>query len=160
MNPPYKDEQGRWRTQSLFKETNFRGDFPPIFTLREFDVYDPEKNKTYPSFRRLFLSHSDPTGYTFAKEVLGSYSHWQKLLKTHWFVIELDKWLVELDVKLQSEGMQKIRELAKGESGSAFQAAKYLAEKEARQKVGRPKKPPKEAPVEDSDVEEDFKRIS
>lgn len=158
--PPYKDTVGRWRTQSLFIELPHE-DYPPVFTLKEFDYLDKNTNTLYPSMRRLFLESRDPTGYRFSRSSLLSYAHWKKLISVQWFAEDhLLGWLEELDVKLKSDGLQKIVELASGESGSAFQAAKYLAERDIKQSVGRPKKIKKASPLESLDVEDDFKRIN
>lgn len=133
--PSYRDEQNRYRTQSLFKEFYIKGKYPAVFTLKEFD--DGELL----SVRRLFLEYNDPTGYQFAIDVLGSYDHWLKLCSLKWFQADyLNKWLHELEIKLKSEGLKKINSVAAGDSAQAFNASKYLAEKGWEPKKGRPTK--------------------
>ena len=133
--PSYRDEQNRYRTQSLFKEFYIKGKYSPVFTLKEFD--DGE----LPSMRSLFLEYNDPTGYQFALDVLGSYEHWLKLCALKWFKADyLNKWLDELEVKLKSEGLRKINTVAAGDSAQAFNASRYLAEKGWEPKKGRPTK--------------------
>jgi hypothetical protein len=139
MGAPYKDVMGRWRTHSLFRESYLPGEeYPPEFTLGEEDI--EYEGRVLPSMRRLFLSYSDPTGYQFAKEVLGSYEHWKRLCRATWFKQHLEVWLEELEVKLLSQGLQKIQKIAKDDSGQSFNANKYLAEKGWQPKKGRPKK--------------------
>lgn len=112
--------------------------------------------------RRIFLSYNDPTGYKFAKEVLGSYEHWKRLCSKDWFSEHLEIWLQELEVKLQSEGLEKIREVAASKSTASVQASKFLAEKRWKpsNKVGRPNKDKIEQGPSDSELDEDFNRIT
>lgn len=131
--PPYKDSRGRWRTQSLFKEYSNHSPYIPLFTLKEFD-------NEYLSFPKLFLSFNDPTGYQFAKAVLGSYEHWMRLSSQKWFRNYLDGWLEELEVKLASEGLIKIKGIADGEGQQALAANKFLVSKGWEGTKGRPKK--------------------
>jgi len=157
MKPPYKDSKGRWRTQSLFVEYRHQTEYEPIFTLKEFD-------SKYLSFPRLFLSYNDPTGYQFAKKVLGSYEHWMRLSSQKWFRIHLDGWLEELEVKLASEGLIKIKKIADSDTQQALVAAKFLVSKGWEAQKGRPKKSDIErasrvsAGIE-SAVEEDLTRL-
>ena len=139
LKPPYKDSKGRWRTQSLFVEYNYQTSknkevLNSVFTLSEFD------KEGYVSFPKLFLSFNDPTGYSFAKEVLGSYEHWLRLCAQKWFKSHLDGWLEELDVKLASEGLKQIKGIADGEGQQALAAAKFLVNKGWEAARGRPKK--------------------
>ena len=162
--PSYKDEQGRFRTQSLFKEFYIGGDrgkkYPAVFTLKEFD--DGE----LPSMRRLFLSYDDPTGYQFAIDVLGSYEHWKRLSSLSWFADEhLVKWQDELTVKLKSEGLKKITAVAAGDSAQAFNASKFLVDNGWNPKKGRPSKEAirKEAAIQagvEGRVSDDLERLS
>ena len=135
LKPPYKDKMGRWRTQSLFKEYAHQSpSYAPIFTLKEFD--DGE----YKSFPKLFITFNDPTGYQFAKSVLGSYEHWMRLTSQKWFRSHLDGWLEELEVKLASEGLMKIKRIADGGDQQALAASKFLVNKGWEASKGRPKK--------------------
>lgn len=163
----YKDNQGRFRTQSLFKEFYLSGDrgteYPPVFTLKEYDDTDSEGN-TLPSMRQLFLSFNDPTGYDFAKEVLGSYDHWKRLCKINWFREHLDAWLEELEVRSTSNALKIAKGVAEGESSQAFSAAKWIAERGWEPKKGRPRKADieKQARIHakvQEEVDEDFNRI-
>lgn len=160
MKTPFKDKLGRWRTRSLFKEFHSHNpEYPPVFTLKEYE------EGGLPSVRQLFLSYKDPTGYKFAKEVLGSYEHWKKLLDTDWFPQYLEEWQAELEVKLVSDSLLKIKEISIGPSAQAFNAAKYLAEKGWEPvKQGRPKKSDKDKTAKvqagiEAEVEEDLQRI-
>jgi hypothetical protein len=168
--PPYKDKMGRWRTQSLFKEFYLNEDrfvdgnyLPPVFTLKDYDDEDKDGN-VLPSIKRLFLSYNDPTGYQFAKEVLGSYEHWKKLVANKWFQSHLEGWLEELEVKLISESIKKIKDISKGDSAQSFNASKYIAERGWEPKTSPKKKIQAEredriAQAINSEIEEDWDRV-
>ena len=160
VNSPYKDKLGRWRTQSLFKEfyTPNREEYPPIFTLKEYD------EGGLPSMRQLFLGCNDPTGYVFAKEILRSYEHWRKLCSLPWFQEHLTAWKEELEIKLVSDGLLKLKDISRGTDGSALKASIYLIEKGWEPKKGRPKKEDIEKAARvaagvEAEVEDDLQRI-
>lgn len=131
--PEYKDSMGRYRTQSLFFETNSVASETPVFTLK------PQDHKGYPSMKRLYLEYMDPTEYSFAIEVLGSWEHWLRLTGCDWFQEYITAWRDELDLKLRSEGVKRMRALA---NDGNKDAAKWLAEKgwNKRSGAGRPSK--------------------
>jgi hypothetical protein len=164
MGPPYKDVMGRWRTHSLFRESYQPQDegLEAVFTLGEEDI--EYEGRILPSMRKLFLSYNDPTGYQFAKEVLGSYEHWKRLCKASWFQAHLSTWLEELEVKLMSSSIRKIKDVAGTDTAQAFNAAKYLAERGWVPKKGRPSKDAiqREARIQaqvEEAVEEDAQRL-
>jgi len=127
----YKDTIGRYRTQSLFYETN-QSKERPVFTLK------PQDHKGLPSMKRLYLEQNDPTEYSFAIGVLGSLEAWIKLSNASWFSKYIDAWRDELELKLRSEAISKMRNLA--EDGNK-DATKWLAEKGwEKRAAGRPTK--------------------
>ena len=132
----YKDDQNRYLTRALFKETSdlmSRKKFSPEFTLKEHDI------KGYKSMRALYLSYDDPTEYTFAIEVLGSWDHWQKLSNCTWFKDDyLEPWRFELEIKLRAQGINVMKGLALDKNKDA---AKWLAQGGwGATKRGRPSK--------------------
>ena len=129
------DERGRYKTLSLFLEIAYDKD--AIFTLKD---YDHEYNgKTYVSLKRLFLEESDPTEYQFATKYLAGWDHWQKISANKVLAMHIDKWRIELELKLRSEGVRWIVNSARKKQN--WLAAKFLAEKgwEVRA-AGRPTK--------------------
>ena len=163
--PPYKDNSGRWRTQSLFKEfyVPHRESWPPVFTLKEYDETQ-EDGTILLSMRQLFLGYSDPTGYAFSKEILHSYEHWRKLCSCLWFKEHIAAWNEELEVKLISSGLLKLKDIAKGVDGAALKASTYLMEKGWEPKMSRPVKEnaDKQARISagvEAEVEDDLQRI-
>ena len=121
----------------------------PVFTLHE-----PRNGLV--SFRERYVALGDPTGYKLTQELLfGNYRHWQELMKAKWFLDAKKEWDEELDAKLKAEGLDKIRETAKSDDKQALVAAKYLANKEYRDKTGpRRGRPSKE------EVQGELKRMS
>jgi hypothetical protein len=151
---PYKDVMGRYRTESLFYETMSKGELDrdvywPIFTLEE----NPKKltasnwyferypDNTIPSLRQIYLKMADPAEYDFAMAVFKSDRHWKILTNCAFFQPYLEEWRTTLRLKLRSEGIKTLRELAlSGPGPQALQAGKWLAEMsfEPRAEKGRP----------------------
>lgn len=132
----YKDKMGRWITQGLFHEMSFgsfRQTFEPPFTLADY-------KEGYRSMKQEYLEIGDPTEYTFAIQVLGSWDHWKQLCSSKWFSEHVENWREELELKLRAEGIKKLREIAKGNSNISSSAAKFLADKGWDLKRGRPSK--------------------
>ncbi len=84
----------------------------------------------YINLGRKYLEDCDPTGYTTATRVFGDFGYWKHLLKASWFREAVRIWDEELEAKLYSQGLAKIRELANSDDKGALTAAKYLANKE------------------------------
>ena len=130
----FKDSIGRWRTKSLFYEINeYRVDPETLFTITE---ADKEINgKKLLSMRKLFVEAEDPTGYVIANEYLGGYAHWEALCKSS-IKGEIEKWKIELEVKLRCLGLKTTISAAKNGN---FNASKFLAEKGWDKRIaGRP----------------------
>jgi hypothetical protein len=70
--------------------------------------------------------------------LVGSWSHWKKLLKRAWFRECRDRWKEELEIKLRSDAIKEMIEQSKGIKGGP--AARWLAEKGWAPTRGRPSK--------------------
>lgn len=129
------DSVGRFRTQSLFRETSYQvKDHDPIYTLKE---VDPQGK--LPSLWKIYVELNDPTEYEFAKLCFGSWRHFRHLCTLRWFSDYINQYRDELQVKLQCEGIQRLKGHAQEKGGTP--AAKYLAEagwKGTKGKRGRP----------------------
>lgn len=155
--PPYKSSTGRYRTESLFYETHknrYKDGYPPVFTLKEADF------KGYPSIRRMYLEISDPTEHFFAKTVLGSWDHWQRLLTLSWFKPHIKSWREELELQLKAMGIQEL----KNNASLKNDAAKYFANEGWKSQRGRPSKEELERRLEDelsekSEMDDDASRL-
>lgn len=157
-------KNGKFLTESLFWETNRdRENNEPLFTLK------PAEHMGYPSLKQLYLSYRDPTEYTFAMEVFGSWQHWEHLVSLSWFAPHAEEWRGELATLLRSEAARAaLGVLSDPEAPAAnkMQAARYITDRgwEEKQTKGRPKKADikKEArrlAETSSHFEDDFKRI-
>jgi hypothetical protein len=119
-----RDVRGRPLTQSLFLEFGYNTDYA-VYTLRE-EVYE-YKGKLYISLKKLYLEHEDPTEYDFAATHLLNWNQWKRICKNKLFMPYHLEWQEELELKLRSQAVMNIQELATGDKG--FQAAKWLANK-------------------------------
>jgi len=135
----FKDIKGAFRTQSLFCEFK-NPNYEAMFTLKDQDHTVGEN--TYRSLRELYIHYADPTEYSFAMGVFGSLHCWNKISKNKVLLEWIANWREDLEVKLRSEGVLAIRDLATDESSkSRLAAAKWLAEKGWEgSKRGRPPK--------------------
>ena len=165
----YKDNQGKYRTQSLFLEYRVNGMDPP-FTLKK------EDQGECLSMYRIYMEIADPTEYDFALATLGSWEHWQYLagddsLKA-WFRPHITKWRAELKNKLQSEHYKRMEHISLNgkTAGERITATKWLAahtSPKSADKIirGRPSHDElnaraKEELLRRQEIEEDAERIS
>ena len=136
----FRDTQGRYRTKSLFKELNTEGDYPYYFTLKPVDQPDAV------SMRRKYLEIADPTEYAVAERLLGSWDHWQKLLKVRWFKEAVEQWREELRIKLRSHYYEKMHTYGRRDDQLGYSATKFwMEETKPPKKRGRPSKAEVEA---------------
>lgn len=122
------------------------------------------------NFGKAYVESEDPTGYKVAQELLGGYQLWTVLMKTKWFQEAKKIWDEELDARLKSQGIEKLKEiLTNGQPAQQLQAAKYIANLEykgaTRSSRGRPSNAEIEkAAREEADIrstlEADYQRIS
>lgn len=121
--------QGKLRTKSLFWEISYWEPDNVIFTLREDDLH--KNGKVYVSLRKLYLAYcvSDPTEYTFAWEVFGSWDTWNQLSKSNYIKKDIESWRREVEVKIKSEAIRSIAEEMRSGGRSSFGAAKLLLER-------------------------------
>ena len=149
---PLKDSLGRPRTQSLFVE--YKHDkYPAPFTLKPYD------HRGRMSMYRKYMEIGDPTEYSQAIGLLGSWEHWQTLCAAEWFKPFVEKWRAELKVKYESERYREMQEVADTCKGTpqGIQATRWLAERYSTPtapKRGRPSKAEKKAALR-RELEED-----
>ena len=133
----FKDVLNRWRTQSLFIDTQQQWnqeEYPPMYTLQSDDF------EGYPSMRRLYLEENDPTEYSVAAKYFGGWEHWLHMKSLAWFEKHRTRWAEELEIKMQSEAVHKLVELSK-DSKSAMSATNAIINKVWKEKTrGRPNK--------------------
>ena len=136
--PPYRNPGNNAKiTEGLFYERvvalpDDRLSWAPVFSLN-----DPKPGLI--CCRTSFVHLGDPTGYKWAMLYLKDWEHWKKLVKCKWFAEALEGWRDELEIKIQSEAIEAIREASRGEDAKALAAARYLANREWKKTPrGRP----------------------
>jgi hypothetical protein len=160
----FKGNNGHFLTESLFWETNKnRDNIAPVFTLKSVE------HKGLPSLKQLYLQHMDPTEYTFAMNVFGSWQHWEQLKSLSWFAPYAEEWRKELMVLLRSRAAQAALDVLSSPDAPAatkMQAARYVADSgwEEKHTKGRPTKrevakAARDIAESDKHIEDDFKRI-
>lgn len=163
MVKSFKNSTGRRYLQALFYETTLSDKSTVVYTLKESD------HEGYPSLSRLYLETGDPTEYQFAIRYLDGWSHWQELSTAKWFQPYVEAWRAELAVKLDSEALARIQEVARDKAHPGYYYAnKHLLELARKpvdaKKRGRPTKG--SSPVEETherailrEIAEDAKRL-
>lgn len=146
----FKASNGRRLTQGLFYEF---GNPDAPYTLRDQD-YTSRAGKAYTSAAEIYRNSADE--YEAALKLLGSWSHWQLLLRTcKWFVDGADtggfdfpglnSWREEMALRDASMSKKQLQEAA--EAGNVA-AMRYLNEHAGKKKkVGRPEKEKPVKPV-------------
>jgi len=157
-----KDSMGRFRTQSLFVEMK-HDKYPAPFTLKTYD------HKGRMSMYRKYMEIGDPTEYSQAIGLLGSWKHWQLLCECAWFKPHINEWRDELKTKFESDRYREMSEVAETHKGTpqGVQATKWLAERYSKvepPKRGRPSKAEKarklkEMTEEDQLLNEEAERL-
>lgn len=156
-----KDVRRCWRTASLFRETcEDPVKYPPIYSFAN-------DHDEIASLKRNYLDMGDVGEYTFATTYLGGWDHWMLICKSWSLKDYIENMRSELRLKIASESLAKIREIAEGTSPAALQAAKYLYERESTdsgRKRGRPSKQEKEQALQrelrsSEDIHSDAKRL-
>jgi len=129
-----RDSRGRPLTQSLFLEVGYNTEFA-VYTLKD-DDHEYE-GKVYPSLKKLYLAHEDPTEYDFACTYLLGWQHWQRIVRNRVFSKTIEEWREELELKVRSQAVREI--LVQSASDKGFQAAKWIADKGwDKRSAGRP----------------------
>ncbi len=131
-----RDSRGRPLTQSLFLEVGYNTEFA-VYTQKDEDY--EYKGKVYPSLKRLYLEHEDPTEYDFACTYLLGWEQWQRICANKVFTKMVERWREELELKIRAQAVRDIMNTSATEKG--FQASKWLADRGwDKRAAGRPSK--------------------
>lgn len=163
VSSKFHNKSGALITKSLFLE-EYNEKAYVQYTLKTEDFGG------YPSLYRLYMEESDPTEWKFVQKYLYSWEHWEMICETPWFKPHIARWRKELELKLRSEALTKIRQVAESkENKSSFEANKFLlngnwGNTQEGKKRGRPSKDEirQEATrlvSEDQKINEDYKRL-
>lgn len=152
----------RYRTDSLFYEFRRPG-YTPLWSIKEDD--HEVNGVVYPSLKKIYMEYDDPTEYSFAMDVFGSWKHWQQIFSTRFFQKQVALWREEMEIKLRSKGIRAvIQEVVDGKA--KMTAAKYLSDRGwlNEEKKGRPSKKKIETEAKKiarihEEVDEDLERM-
>ena len=147
-----KDNQGRFRTQSLFWEKR-HPNYPAPFTLKD------REHKGRLSMYEKYMEIGDPTEYRTAIALLGSWKHWKLLTSSKWFEEYIVRWREELKVKFESDRFAAMEDIERSQKGTAqaMGATKWLADRYStpkNPKRGRPSKAEKAALLKEESQED------
>lgn len=170
LHPLMVSTNGRRVIRSLFLETVAGhvlelGVSRPLFTLKDRNIV--KDGLTYWSMKNIYLSYDHIPGfeYQFAKDVFGSWEHWDMLANSSDLVKDqIDNWKQELTIKLQAQALMALYKTALHEGSKGTPAARYLVDKGWEAKRGRPSKTEvesvkKEMSRMDEDIAADIKRL-
>lgn len=138
---PYKNSNGVLYTKALFIEHSYSDPSRTLYTLGNED-----HPKGYISLYKKYLEADDPTEWAFANLYFDSWEHWELITKCSWFKPIVTSWRKQLELKILSEALARLRSEAKSSTRDAFAANKFLIEKkwltpaEKKAQVGRPSK--------------------
>lgn len=147
--------------KALFYETVNADKSTVIYTLKD------EDHEGFPSLYRLYMETSDSTEYDFAVRYLDGWEHWEMLCKCNWFKPYVSRWRRELEVKLRSQALKAIKDVADTrEHKDSLSANRFLLEKGwvKKQEKGRPKQEDIEKAAillaeDENKIKDDFARI-
>ena len=138
----YKNANGVYITRSLFLELSYDDPSNVLYTLKNHDV--EHKGKTIPSLFKLYMEIGDPTEWKVANECFDGWEHWELLTNSTFFKPYIESWRYQLELRMKSESLARIKSEAKSSSREALAANKYLLEKKwvpaEASKRGRPTK--------------------
>jgi hypothetical protein len=146
FQPMMTSTNGRRILRSLFLETVGSnvlelGVSRPVFTLKDRNIV--KDGITYWSIKNLYFSYDHVPGfeYQFAKDVFGSWEHWQLLVESGDLVREyIEAWRDEMTIRLQARALESLFKTALFEGSKGTPAARYLADRGWEVKRGRPSK--------------------
>lgn len=149
-----KTANNKYRVSSLFLETNSSFNLTPFFTLSSEDKVmsgkpvlqegpvDGKTERRYVSAKQLYMKYYyDPTEYEFVTNIIGDFKLWDLLANNERIAPYVEEWRKEAEIKLRSEAIKEVVDVAKNEGAKGFTAAKWLAEGKWKtgSGAGRPK---------------------
>lgn len=115
---------GTKKSTSLFKETATTPTSEPIMSLA------PTGYGKYICLQDLYvaLTQDDPSEYTFAEEVFGSYAFWHNIRQKEWFKPYYEDYQIIAAAKRKQKAFKAIIAEVESEGRNALAASKYLIE--------------------------------
>lgn len=121
----------------LYQVNIYRKEIPvseSLLTMHPHDMIHEEFGNYLFSLHRIYMECSDPTEYTVAQKLFGSFKLWQAFVASATVAPHIEELREELALKLKSEAMASLRETMLTEGSKGTTAAKYLAEMNKVQK--------------------------
>lgn len=163
----FKNPNGVYIVKTLFCEWDDTSRSQCVYTLKNDD--HTMDGVTYPSLKKLYLELEDPTEYEFSQLYLDGWDHWKKLSSAAFFKEHCKEWREELEIRLRSQALARIKKRAAQDSKDSMVADKILLSggwktPEEKERVGRPSKQKIKEEADKlfrdtSEVDEDYKRI-
>lgn len=128
LEPPFRNHMNQRYSKQLFYEMwqtlplEDRS-IEPAFSLHI-------KRPDLICMREEYVKDGDMSGYKTSTRLLGDFGYWKHLMRAGWFRDAVKEWNEELEAKLYSEGLEKIRTIANSNDKGALAAAKYLADRQ------------------------------
>ena len=122
---------GRRVTRGLFYEVKMGSEYN-FFTMGPKDIPKESEYKSgLLSFPKIYMSYcvDDPTEYSMALAVFGSWEHWQMVVDCADLRPYIDALRREAVVAIRAKAMAHIASEVKDKTKNAYAAAKWLAEK-------------------------------
>lgn len=131
------DERFQKTTKGLFYEHRFQTtvDIPAPYTLRNDDF--ERDGHVYKSMYQIYM-HCD-SEYEAAIQILGSYSHWNKLKRCSWFHDHIERWENERNIRDEAIARSILVKLAEAGNVTAARTL-YQNSKATKKEMGRPNK--------------------
>jgi hypothetical protein len=107
-------------------------------TKKLFKEFNPQAELSIDEWRKVFVETEDPTEYTGAMLLVGSWKEWQRF-KKEWpgFRDILEEWKSEIEIRIRAKAILSIASKAKDN----VEAAKWIAEgKFNKRAAGKPSK--------------------
>lgn len=124
---PFRSSGGNRYLEALFYERGLKDKSPVLYTLKDRD--HEVDGRVIPSLYRLYMEANDPLEWRFANTYLEGWEHWQMLCNCSWFKPYVSRWRYELELKIRSEALIRLREDAQSESRSAARSNLVLLQR-------------------------------
>lgn len=108
-----------------------------LYTLKDNDY------EGFPSLYKLYIEEEDILEYSFANKYFSGWEHWIQLCNCSWFKPIIERWRKEIELKIRTQALIRLRKEAESDSRNAFSANRYLLEKgweDKKSPRGRPSK--------------------
>lgn len=117
--------------KQLFFEHTLADKSTVLYTLKDSD------HRGYPSLYRLYMELDDPTEWEVGQQLVDGWEHWEMLCACAWFKPYVERWRRELELRMKSKALARVKAEARTNSKESFMANRYLIEKGWEPKDGQ-----------------------